>query len=411
MNYHLLEKYAEFIVRVGVNVQPGQTLIINGNLETAPLARLCMKAAFAAGARDVRVDWADEACSRIRMEMGSEEALTDVKPYVLRSYLDFAESEGGACVLHLLADDPEIYNGLDAAKINRVNMARRTVLKPWRTYTMNDKIQWCIAAMPSASWAKSIFPNEPVDVAVEKLWTAIFDVCRVTEGDPVTAWKAHLSRLSELKDKMNAYDFESVHFTSANGTDLTVGLADDAVWESACSFDERGTEFLPNIPTEEVFTAPHKDKVNGIVYGTKPYAYNGQLIKGFHVTFKDGRVVEHGAQENAELLGELLDSDAGARSIGEVALVPASSPINRSGLLFYNTLFDENAACHIAFGASYPSTCKGGKDMNEEELLAHGMNQSEIHEDVMVGAEDTNITGLTRDGRTIQIFENGEWVL
>ncbi len=169
MKYELLEKYADFIVRVGVNVQPGQTLIINGNLETAPLARLCMKAAFAAGARDVRVDWADEACSRIRMDMGSEEALCDVKPYVLRSYLDFAESEGGVCVLHLLADDPEIYNGLDAAKINRVGMARRAVLKPWRVYTMNDKIQWCIAAMPSESWAKMIFPGEPVETAVEKL--------------------------------------------------------------------------------------------------------------------------------------------------------------------------------------------------------------------------------------------------
>ena len=411
MKYELLEKYADFIVRVGVNVQPGQTLIINGNLETAPLARLCMKSAFAAGARDVRVDWADEACSRIRMEMGSEEALCDVKPYVLRSYLDFAESEGGVCVLHLLADDPEIYNGLDAAKINRVGMARRAVLKPWRAYTMNDKVQWCIAAMPSESWAKMIFPDEPVETAVEKLWDAIFQVCRVTDGDPVNAWKSHLDHLTDLKNKMNDYDFESVHFTSSNGTDLTVGLADDAVWESAVSLTEKGVEFLPNIPTEEVFTAPHKDKVNGIVYGTKPYAYNGQLIKGFHVTFKDGRVIEHGAEENAALLGELLDSDKGARSIGEVALVPASSPINRSGLLFYNTLFDENAACHIAFGDSYPSTCKGGKEMSPEELLAHGMNQSDIHEDVMVGAEDTNITGLTRDGRTIQIFENGEWVL
>ena len=411
MKYELLEKYADFIVRVGVNVQPGQTLIISGNLETAPLARLCMKSAFAAGARDVRIDWEDEACSRIRMEMGSEEALCDVKPYLLRSYLDYAESEGGACVLHLLADDPEVYSGLDAAKINRVGMARRTALKPWRVYTMNDKIQWCVAAMPSASWAKIIFPADSEEVAVEKLWDAIFRVCRVTDGDPVSAWRAHLDRLTELKDKMNAYDFASVHFVSSNGTDLTVGLADDATWESAVSPNERGTEFLPNIPTEEVFTAPHKDKVNGIVYGTKPYAYNGQLIKGFHVTFKDGRVIEHGAEENAALLGELLDSDAGARSIGEVALVPASSPINRSGLLFYNTLFDENAACHIAFGASYPGTCKGGKDMTVDELLAHGMNQSDIHEDVMIGAEDSNITGLTRDGRTIQIFEHGEWVL
>ena len=411
MKQELLKKYAEFIVRVGVNVQPGQTMIVNGNLETAPLARLCVRAAFEAGARDVRVDWVDEDCSRTRMELGSEEALCDIKPYLLRSYLDYAESEGGVCVLHLLADDPEVYNGLDTGKINRVGMARRTALKPWRVYTMNDKIQWCIAAMPSESWAKVIFPDEDTEVAVEKLWDAIFKVCRVTDGDPVGAWQKHLAHLSELKDKMNDYDFESLHFVSSNGTDLTVGLADQAIWESAVSPNEKGVEFLPNIPTEEVFTAPHKDKVNGIVYGTKPYAYNGQLIKGFHVTFKDGRVIEHGAVEGADLLGQLLDSDEGSRSIGEVALVPASSPINRSGLLFYNTLFDENAACHMAFGDSYPGTTMGGKTLPQEQLTARGMNHSDIHEDVMIGAEDTNITGLTRDGRTIQIFENGEWVL
>lgn len=407
----LLKKYADFIVRVGVNVQPGQTLIINCPLEAAPLCRLCVRSAFEAGARDVRVDWSDNAVSRARMELGSEEALSDVKPYVLRSYLDYAESEGGVCVLHLLADDPEVYAGLDGGKLNRINVARRKALMPWREYTMNDRIQWSIAAMPSVPWARKMFPELDEDAAVEKLWQLIFDVCRVTGGDPVGEWQAHLDRLASLRDKMNALDLQSVHFASGNGTDLTVGLADGARWESAMSTGERGTVFLPNIPTEEVFTAPHKDHVDGIVYGTKPYVYNGQLIKGFHVTFKDGRVVEHGAQENAALLGELLDTDEGARHIGEVALVPASSPINRSGALFYSTLFDENAACHIAFGASYPGTTEGGSSLSKDELLARGMNQSVLHEDVMVGAEDTEITGLCRDGRTVQIFKGGEWVL
>ena len=233
----------------------------------------------------------------------------------------------------------------------------------------------------------------------------------MTGGDPVSEWKAHLDRLTGLKDKMNALDLESVHFESSNGTDLTVGIADKAVWESAASVSEKGVVFLPNIPTEEVFTAPHKDKVNGIVYGTKPYVFNGQLIKGFHVTFKDGRVVEHGADEGADLLGQLLDTDEGARSIGEVALVPASSPINRSGALFYSTLFDENAACHIAFGASYPGTTANGTRLTKDELLARGMNQSAIHEDVMVGAEDSHITGKCRDGRTVELFRDGVWVL
>ena len=407
----LLKKYADFIVRVGVNPQPGQTLIINCSLEAAPLARRCVRSAYEAGARDVQVNWKDNTVSRTQMELGSEEALCDNKPWQLRRYLDYAESEGGVCVLHLIADDPEVYAGLDGAKISRVNAAARKFMAPWREYTMNDKVQWSIAAMPSAPWAKKMFPELDTAAAIEKLWQLIFDVCRVTGGDPVNEWKAHLDRLMTLRDKMNAFDLESVHFKSSNGTDLTVGLADKASWESAGSKNEKGVDFLPNIPTEEVFTAPHKDKVDGIVYGTKPYVFNGQLIKGFHVTFKDGKVIEHGAEEGADLLGQLLDTDEGSRHIGEVALVPASSPINRSGALFYSTLFDENAACHIAFGASYPGTTADGTSLSKEELRARGMNQSAIHEDVMIGAEDSHITGKCRDGRTVELFKDGVWVL
>ena len=286
----LLEKYADFIVRVGTNVQPGQTLILSAPIAAAPLARLCVRSAFAAGARDVRVDWSDDAVTRARMELGSEEALCDVKPYLLRSYLDYAESEGGVCVLNLLASDPEALAGLDAGKVSRVNAARRKALMPWRSYTMNDRVQWSIAAMPSPAWAKKLFPDLAEDEAVEKLWQLIFDTCRVTGGDPVHEWQAHLDRLTALQNKMNALDLESVHFESANGTDLTVGLADGAVWESAASQNEKGVSFLPNIPTEEVFTAPHKDKVDGVVYGTKPYIHGGQAIQGFHVTFKGGKI-------------------------------------------------------------------------------------------------------------------------
>mgnify|MGYP000559051682 CR=1 FL=1 len=407
----LLKKYADFIVRVGVNPQPGQTLIIRCPLEAAPLARLCVRSGFEAGARDVQVVGSDNAVSRTRMELGSERALTDNKPYQLRRYLDYAESEGGVCVLHLLADDPEVYAGLDSGKIGRVNAENRNFMAPWREYTMNDRVQWSIAAMPSAPWAKKMFPELDEAAAIEKLWQLIFDVCRVTGGDPVNEWKAHLDRLTGLKDKMNALDLESVHFESSNGTDLTVGIADKATWESAASVSEKGVVFLPNIPTEEVFTAPHSDKAIGVGYGTTPYVFNVQRIMGVHVTFLDGKVVEHGAEEGAELLGQLLDTDAGSRSIGEVALVPASSPISRSGALFYSTLFDETAACHIAFGASYPGTTEGGTALTKEELLARGMNQSAIHEDVMIGAEDSHITGKCRDGRTVELFKDGVWVL
>ena len=411
MNQELLSKYAAFTVQVGVNVQKGQTLIIRCPVEGAYFGRACMEAAYKAGARDVVIRWEDEKAARIRMELGEEEALSETKPYELRSYLDYAESEGGCCLLAIHASDPEIFKGLDTAKINRVSLAKQEAMKSWREYTMKDRVQWCVVAIPTPAWAASVFPGLAEDEAQEKLWSAIFDVCRVTGGDPVSAWKEHVAKTSACRDKLNELQLESIHMTSANGTDLTVGLAEGHTWEGACSKAENGAVFIANVPTEEVFTAPHRERVNGVVKGTKPYVYNGQLIEGFSVTFKDGVVVDYSAEKNAELLGQLLDSDEGARRIGEIALVPASSPINRSGLLFYNTLFDENAACHIAFGAGYPTTVKGGAAMTTEELLACGVNDSAIHEDVMVGAEDMTITGLTKTGETVTIFENGEWAI
>lgn len=411
MNQELLKKYAEFTVQVGVNVQKGQTFIIRCPVEGAYFGRACMEAAYKAGARDVVIRWEDEKAARIRMELGEEEALSETKPYELRSYLDYAESEGGCCLLAIHASDPEIFKGLDTAKINRVSLAKQEAMKSWREYTMKDRVQWCVVAIPTPAWAASVFPGLDEDEAQEKLWSAIFDVCRVTGGDPVSAWKEHVAKTSACRDKLNELQLQSIHMTSANGTDLTVGLAEGHTWEGACSKAENGAVFIANVPTEEVFTAPHRERVNGVVKGTKPYVYNGQLIEGFSVTFKDGVVVDYSAEKNAELLGQLLDSDEGARRIGEIALVPASSPINRSGLLFYNTLFDENAACHIAFGAGYPTTVKGGAAMTTEQLLACGVNDSAIHEDVMVGAEDMTITGLTKSGETVTIFENGEWAI
>lgn len=410
MDQNLMQKYADFVVRMGVNVQPGQTFIIQSPVEAAFFARACAKAGFEAGAADVVVKYSDELLTRIRYEMGEEKALCDVKPHVERSYLDYVESEGGACVLNIHADDPNVFAGLDAGKLNRVSLARRAALANWRDYTMNDRVQWCVVAIPTPAWAKTIFPELSDEEAVEKLWEVIFKVCRVdAETDPVQNWEKHVAVMTAHKDKLNEYQLQSIHMTSSNGTDLTVGLADDHTWESAASISEKGVDFMPNIPTEEVFTAPHRMHVDGVVKGTRPYVYNGQLIEGFSVTFKDGKIIEHSAEKNDELLGELLESDEGACRIGEIALVPASSPINQSGVLFYNTLFDENAACHIAFGAGYPGTVKGGNAMNTEQLLEKGVNDSAIHEDVMVGAADMTITGLTKTGETVTIFENGEW--
>ena len=409
MNQHYLQLYADFIVKVGVNVRPRQNFIVRCPVTMPDFAHACVRAGYEAGAKTVVVRWEDDKLTRLNMELADEKDLTAMKPYELRSYLDYAEDPDGCCTLAIHAADPEALAGLDAGKINRVNLARRTFMKPWQEYTMNDRVQWCVAAVPAPGWAAKVFPDLPQDEAVEKLWQVIFEVCRVTGGDPVGEWQQHVAKMSARRDRLNEWQLDSVHLQSANGTDLTIGVADDAVWEGASSKTDRGFEFIANVPTEEVFCAPHRDRVNGTVYGTKPYVYNGQLIKGWHVTFKDGKVIEQGAEENAALLAELLSTDENANRIGEIAFVPASSPINQSGVLFFNTLFDENAACHIAFGAGYPTNIRNGSAQTRAQLLEKGLNDSAIHEDVMIGAPDTRITGLTKDGREVLIFDGGEW--
>ncbi len=409
MNQTHLQLYADFLVKVGVNVRPRQSFIIRCPVSMPEFAHACARAGYEAGAKTVVVRYEDDALTRLGMELAAEADLKNVRPYELRSYLDYAEDPDGCCTLAIHAEDPEALAGLDAGKLNRVSLARRNALKPWSEYTMNDRVQWCVAAIPAPAWARRVYPDLPEAEAVEKLWQTIFEVCRVTGGDPVSAWKEHVAKTKARRDQLNAWNLASIRMTSANGTDLTVGLAQDATWEGASSLSERGIEFIANVPTEEVFCAPDRRHVEGTVYGTKPYVYNGQLIRGWHVTFREGQVVEHGAEENAALLAELLQTDENAGRIGEVALVPVSSPINRSGVLFYNTLFDENAACHIAFGAGYPTNIRGGSALTRAQLMEKGLNDSAIHEDVMVGAPDTCITGLTGAGRTVQIFQNGEW--
>lgn len=408
MNETLLRQYAEFAVRVGVNPQPGQTLIIAAPVEGAAFARMCAEVGYDAGAREVVVKYSDERFSRIWLERTDLATLEDVPPHLVRSYLDYAEREGGACILNIISEDPEIFRGIDADKINRAFSARRKALAGWRELTMKDRVQWSIVAIPGPAWAKKVFPGE--EDAEEKLWQAIFDVCRVREGgDVVAAWREHVAKTSARRDRLNAWKLDRVRMRSANGTDLTVGLAEGAVWEGAKSTTPEGYEFIANIPTEEVFTAPDRLRVDGIVYATKPYVYNGDLIDGFWFRFENGLVTDFGAKQGEELLRKMLETDDGAKRIGELALVPASSPIHKSGLLFYNTLFDENAACHIAFGDGYPGTVEGGTALSPEELLARGVNHSLIHEDVMVGAPDMTITGYPKAGGEVTIFTGGEW--
>ena len=409
MNNTLLKQYGEMAVKAGVNIQPGQTLIINAHITAADLVHHCATAAYDAGAREVVVNWSDEKLSRIKMDRTAQDVLCDVKPWIQDSYLQYIKSEGSAAILSITGSDPEIYKGLDMAKVNAATIAKMKALEEYRSYTMASRIQWCVIAVPSEGWAKKVFPTLSAEEAVEKLWQTIFKVSRV-EGDAVANWLDYARTAAKRRDRINEMKLTEVHFESANGTDLYVGLADDRLWGGVSEYSEGGVEFIPNMPTEELFTAPHKDRVNGIVYGTKPYVYNGSLIEDFVLTFKDGKVVDYDAKAGKDLLKDLLETDEGASHIGEVALVPASSPINKENILFYNTLFDENAACHIALGQGYPGTVVGGEKMTTEQLLAKGVNDSVIHEDVMIGSADMKITGICENGETVTLFENGEWV-
>lgn len=411
MDAKLLELYAEFAVRTGVNLQKNQTLLINCPLEAAFFGRLCAEKAYAAGARDVVIHYVDEQFSRIRMRDASEEALVDVKPWRLRAYMDYIEGEGGACVLSIAARDPEIYKGLDTAKIEKASQANSKAMKPFQDIMMSNRAQWCILSIPTVAWAQRVFPGQDADTAVENLWKAIFKTTRVEGGNPVAAWEEHTARIQQYIQKLNGYDLDALHLRAANGTDLTVGLADGHVFTGVGDRTNAGVRFFANVPSEEAFTAPHSHRVDGVVKSSLPYVYNGNLIEGITARFEKGLCVEAGAEKGDALLQQLLSADEGARRLGEIALVPASSPIRQTGLLFYNTLFDENAACHMAFGRGYPTCVKGGADMSPRQLQEAGVNDSLVHEDVMIGTPDMDIDGITKSRQRIAVFRGGEWVL
>ncbi len=410
MNEKLLNEYAKMAVGAGVNIKKGQNLIINAPIHTAPLARLCAKAAYDLGAKRVVVHYVDENLARINMENSSVETLCDIKPWILASYMDYIKDDGSAAVLSISSSNPEIYKGLDIQKIKEATIAKNKAMMEFREYTMASKIQWSIIAVPSEAWASKVFPELSEEEAMQKLWGTIFRVSRV-EGDAISNWKEYAKNQAEKKDLLNTMNLDKLILTSNNGTNLEIGLADDYEFGGVSELNEAGVEFIPNMPTEELFTAPHKDRVNGIVYGTKPCVYSGNIINDFMFKFKDGEIIEFDAKEGKDFLAEILSIDAGAKRIGEIALVPKSSPINKENVLFYNTLFDENASCHIALGQGYPGTVVGGNDMTKEELLNKGVNDSSIHHDVMIGSDDMKIIGVTKDGKEIQLFLDGEWVI
>jgi aminopeptidase len=401
-----LAKYADVVVRVGLNLRKGQRLMVRAGIEEAPFVREIVTQAYRAGARYVDVMLVDERLKRIRFEHASPDSLTEVPDWPLRRSLEYYERADAS--LSIYSDDPDLLDGIDADLIAGYDKAWAKKSEPLTKYIMGNALNWCLVSTATPAWARKVFPGIPVEQAQEKLWEAIFETCRIDLDDPVAAWKDHIATLLKRAAYLNARRYAALHYT-APGTDLTIGLPEGHRWISGQEQAENGIEFTANLPTEEIFTLPHRDRVDGRVTASKPFAYNGVLIEGFTITFEAGKVTGVRAARGEATLRKLIETDDGAARLGEASLVPASSPINRRDHLFYNTLFDENAACHIALGEAYRSCLEGGIAMSEEAFQAHGGNKSLIHEDFMIGSEEMDIDGLLADGAPEPVMRKGEW--
>ncbi|MEF2819426.1 MAG: aminopeptidase [Clostridium sp.] len=407
MNKSFLIKYASLAVNIGVNIQKDNILVIYSPIETAEFARLITEEAYKSGAKDVIVHYGDQKLTKIKLENSSLETISNIPEWQAESYNYYARQE--ACFISISASDPDGLKGVSVEKIGASQKARTSALKEYFDNSMSNKCRWCVLSVPTLSWAKKVFPKVSDDEAMESLWDVIFKTVRVDTENPVNAWEKHNAYLEEKIKFMNNNNFKSVHLKSANGTDLNIELPEGHIWAGGSERDVNGIPFNANMPTEEVFTLPKKTGVNGIVYSSKPLSYGGNLIDNFSITFKDGKAIDFTAETGYDVLKQMLESDEGAKYLGEVAFVPYNSPISNSKLIFFNTLFDENAACHLAFGRAYESCVKDADKYSEEELEKIGVNNSIIHVDFMIGTSDLEVTGINENGETIQIFSNGNW--
>ncbi len=406
MNKTRLRKYANLIARCGVNVQKGQEVVINAGLDQPEFVKMVVEECYKAGAKDVSVDWHYQPLTKTHVRYCSDKVLATVEKWQIERLEHRAEIL--PCMIHLISDDPDGLAGINQKKMAKSMAARSKIIKPIRT-KMENKYQWCIAAVPGKEWAKKVFPGERASVAIEKLWEAILSTSRVND-DPIEAWRQHNENLAAKCEYMNSLGIKELKYKSASGTDFRVGLLPNAVFMAGGEETlGRGVYYNPNIPSEELFTSPRRGDADGIVYSSRPLSYGGELIDEFWIRFEGGRAVEVGAKKNEALLREMIAMDEGASYLGEVALVPYSSPIRESGLLFYNTLFDENAACHLALGRGFTNVIRGYENYTEKELHDMGINDSFMHEDFMIGTEDMDITAVCEDGREIAIFRGGEW--
>jgi len=404
----VLKKYAQLAVEVGANVQEGQLVVINSTTETRELARLLVEAAYNRGAKKVSVNWSDDYVSRTGYDKMSIEALEEVPQWWIDKLQYFIDNNG--CVISITSPIPGLNAGVDPIKMQKAGIAVNKKIGFYRNHMMGNHAQWSIVAAPNQVWAERVFPELKGEEAVEALWDAIFQASRVSEeNNPVQEWAEHNKTLLTNNKTLNDYDFKSLHFKNSLGTDLVVELVDNHIWAGGGENSTKGVYFNPNIPTEENFTMPSKFGVNGKVVATKPLNYNGNLIEDFWIEFKDGKAVNYDAKKQVETLKSLVEFDEGSSYLGEVALISHDSPIQNSGILFFNTLFDENASCHLALGRAYPMNVKGGTEMSEEELKEAGSNLSMAHSDFMFGSEDMEIIGTRKDGSKVQVFKNGNF--
>ena len=409
MKNEKLQEYAKLLIEVGLHVQKGQTLVISSPVECAYFARLCATAAYDVGCREVVMNWHDDYLAREKF-LRAEDAVFDQVPQWRQHFFNDYANEGAA-YLAIDAEDPEHLKGVDPDRRVRSLRVSGKALKDFYRLQMSSGFPWCIASIPIPSWAGRVFPDLTEEQAMESLWNAIFKAVRITgDGQSVRHWQEHLESLSRRKEKLNALRLKSLHYTNSLGTDLTVELPEGHIWEAGNDVTLSGQEYVANMPTEELFTAPLRTGANGTVVASMPLVHDGNIIDGFRMTVENGRITSVSAKQGQAVLEAAISVDEGASYFGEVALVPYDSPISNQKLLFYNTLFDENAACHIAFGEAYPCI-EGGRDMDKEQLKAHGLNDSVTHVDFMVGTADLSIVGTTRDGREVPIFINGNFAI
>lgn len=403
-----LKKYADLIISIGVNVQPGQDVIIYAAIDQQKLAHLVLDAAYQKGATQVQIEWNDQYLTHELIKHSDPDKLSIVPTSTTIRAKEIADKHTAR--ISIISEDPDALGDLNQNDVANYSKALAYAKKPVMDATMNNDLSWVVVAASSPKWAHKVFPDVNLSEAVDQLWNKIFEFNRITlENDPVVAWQQHIKKLSTKAAWLNQENFKEIHFTS-NQTDLTVGLAQDHVWEGADSFDKSGNYFTANLPTEEVFTAPDYRNIHGVVKATKPLSYGGVLINDIELTFVDGQVTKATASSGEDVLQHLIQSDDGAKSLGEVSLVPNPSPISQSGIIFYNTLIDENASNHLALGAAYPFNINNGTQMSDEQRQNKGENLSIIHVDFMMGSADMNVVGIKYDGTITPIFENGDWI-